>query len=235
MEDVVIIGFGGHAKSVVDSAIKLKKYKIIGYTDVVDRDCGLKYLGTDAVLKNINEAGIKKAVLGIGYMGNSFVRDSVVDQIKTLGFEFLTVVDPTATIAADAVIGEGVFIGKNVIVNADTRIGNYCIINTGSIIEHENVIGDYSHVAVGAVLCGDVKIGHHSVIGANTTIIQGKKIGCRCIIGANSTVLTDVKDDMKVYGLVKKLGGYDLTRHKHTEKSFYLTWDFEKKDWRCAV
>ena len=34
MEDIIIVGYGGHAKSVADVIERQKQYKIAGYTDV---------------------------------------------------------------------------------------------------------------------------------------------------------------------------------------------------------
>lgn len=203
MEDIVVIGFGGHAKSVVDSIIMNGRYHIIGYTDITERNSKFIYLGKDDILSYIYGNGVHKAVLGIGFLGNHKIRDGIVKYVKGIGFEFPSIIDKSAIIAHDVEIGEGCFIGKNVVINAASKIGKFCIVNTGAIIEHDNIIGDYSHISVGAILCGETTIGRHTMIGAGATIIQGKKIGKNCIIGANSTVLTNVEDDMKVYGIVK--------------------------------
>lgn len=204
-EQIIILGFGGHAKSVADSIIRMKSYAITGYTDVYKCDCQYNYLGNDDKLEELYHQGIHKAVLGVGYIGNSTVRDSLVRKAKEIGFVFPIIVDPSAIIAPDVEIGEGTFIGKNSIVNADSKIGNYCILNTGSIVEHENIIGNFSHIAVGAILCGNVKIGHHSMIGAGATIIQGKSVGDNVIIGANSTVNSDFSNDCIAVGSPAKV------------------------------
>ena len=201
-ERIVILGFGGHAKSLADSILKDGKYHIAGYTDTHDCKSRFKYLGTDDQLIDIYKQGIDKAVLGVGFIGHSGVRDKLVNIAKSIGFEFPVIIDPSAMVANDAVVGEGTFVGKGVVINAESRIGNFCIVNTGAIVEHENIIGDYSHVAVGAILCGNVSVGHHSLIGAGTTVIQGKMIGDNCIVGANSTVLANVEDNVKCYGIV---------------------------------
>lgn len=204
-EQIVILGFGGHAKSVADSIIRTNNYTIAGYTDVHKCDCQYNYLGNDDKLEKLYHQGIHKAVLGVGYMGDSAIRDSLVQKAKKIGFAFPIIVDPSAIIASDVKIGEGTFIGKNSVVNADTKIGNYCILNTGSIVEHENIIGNFSHIAVGAILCGNVKIGHHSMIGAGATIIQGKSVGDNVIIGANSTVNSDFSNDCIAVGSPAKV------------------------------
>ncbi len=204
MDDIVIIGFGGHAKSIADSIEEAGIYKIVGYTDDKDCHCRYTYLGTDDALESLYKKGFRKAVIGLGFLGNSNVREIIVESAKKIGYEFPAIIDKTAVIASDVSIGEGSFIGKSAIVNAASEIGDYCIINTGAIIEHENVIGDYSHIAVGAILCGEVSVGCHTMIGAGTTVIQCRKIGNNCIIGANSTVLSDVGNNLTVYGVVKR-------------------------------
>ncbi len=204
MEDIVFIGFGGHAKSIADSINYAGKYNIVGYTDVKDRHCKYRYLGTDDALCKVFNSGVRKAVIGIGFLGNSLQRDQLVSLAKAIGFEFPYIIDPSATVANDAIIGDGCYIGKRAVVNADSHIGDFCIINTGAIIEHENRIGMYSHIAVGAILCGEITVGDHSFIGAGATIIQGRRIGNNCIIGANSTILADVDDSLKVYGIVRR-------------------------------
>lgn len=202
-ETIVLLGYGGHAKSVADSILQAGKHNIIGYTDLHECESCFPYLGTDDVLETLFRHGVRNAVLGVGYMGKSRIRDKLVYTAKRIGFQFPTIIDPSANVTEDAKIGEGTFIGKATVINTGSSIGNFCIINTGAIIEHENTIGSHSHVAVGSVLCGNVKIGHHSMIGAGTVIIQGINIGDNCIIGANSTVLSNVRDNMKCYGIIK--------------------------------
>lgn len=203
MEDIVIIGFGGHAKVIADSIEQSEKYNIVGYTDVEKSKSNYSYIGSDEGLISLFQKGVRKAVIGLGYLGKSSLRDKLVSFAKEIGYEFPVIRDSTAIISSDVVIEEGTYIGKNAVINAGSKIGKYCIINTGTIIEHENIIGDYSHISVGTILCGEVSVGHHSMIGAGTTVVQCRKIGNHCIVGANSTVLEDVSDNAKVYGIIK--------------------------------
>lgn len=205
MEKIVIIGYGGHAKSVIDSIVADGVYEIIGYTDVEDRNAkDMPYLGTDDALKKIYDSGVCYAAFGIGYMGRSWTRFKVYHQVKEIGFHLPVISDPSAIIANSARIGEGTFVGKRAVINADASIGKMCIVNTGSIIEHGNIIKDYSHIAVGAVLCGDVVVGEHCLIGANSTILQGLSIGNDSIIGCGSIVLKDVESKVTRYGIIGK-------------------------------
>ncbi len=206
MDKLIIIGYGGHAKSVIDSVKSTNQYEIVGYTDLEDRNSlEIAYLGKDDELGTLYEFGINHAFFGLGFMGKSLVRNKLYKRCKEIGFKFPVIADDSATIANNVQIGEGTYIGKRAVINSYTKIGRTCIINTGAIIEHENVIGDFTHVAVGATLCGNVCIASNCLIGANSTIIQGLSIGNNVIVGAGSVVTSDISDNNTVIGVPAKI------------------------------
>lgn len=188
MEGIILVGYGGHAKSIADSIERAKKYRIVGYTDIEQRNSDYHYLGTDEVLAKHFERGIKNAVIGVGYLGKGDLRQRLYRRLKEIGYDLPVIIDPSAIISSSAVIEEGTFVGKGAIVNAEAMIGKMTIINTKALIEHECRVGDYSHVAVGAVLCGQVEIGDACLIGASATIIQGRKIESKEIVPAGVVV-----------------------------------------------
>ena len=200
---IIIIGFGGHGKSVLDSIERSGQYEIAGYVDAEKKDSKYAYLGNDDALPELYDSGIPYAALGAGCVTDCTLRDRLIHSAKEAGFAFPMIIDPDVSIARDVSIGEGTFVGKRAVVNAGSVVGEYCIINTGAIIEHDNRIADFSHISVGAILCGDVSVGEHTLIGAGATVIQGRRIGNHCIIGAGSLVLRDLADGEKVTGVVK--------------------------------
>ena len=206
MEDIVLVGFGGHAKSVIDSIERAKKFHIIGFTDIVAQKeyRGYKYLGNDDVLQKYFDEGIKCAAVTLGYMGTGKIRDYLYYRLKRIGFCLPVIIDSSSVLAEDVIIKEGTFVGKNCVINSASEIGSMCIINTGAVIEHESYVGDFSHVSVNATLCGSVMLGEHCFVGANSTIIQNVRVESECIIGAGSVVLGDVAIGQKVFGIVKK-------------------------------
>lgn len=202
MENIILVGYGGHAKSVVDILESTKKYNIIGYTDIKEAmDARHKYWGTDDELTDVYENGTNHAVICIGYMGHGNLRDHMYKKLKNIGFNLPTIIDSTAIVSKSTTILEGTVIGKGVIINAEAMIGKMCIINSGAIVEHEDRIGDYCHIGVGATLCGNVKIADHCFIGANSTVIQGIDIGARAIVAAGATVIKEINSGKVYYGL----------------------------------
>lgn len=188
MEEILLVGFGGHAKSIADCIERMEVYHIAGYTDWEDNVSKYKYLGTDDNLERIFESGVKKAVLGVGYLGKGQLRQRLYNRLKEIGFELPVIIDPSAIVSETAVIGEGTFIGKSAVINAEAVVGKMAIINTRALVEHECVVGDYVHMAVASVICGQVKVGEAAFIGANATVIQCMEIEPGRIVPAGMTI-----------------------------------------------
>lgn len=206
MKKIILIGAGGHAKSVVDSIEQAAEYEIVGFSDnpishkEIYRD--YKVICTDEDLEKIYTAGVKNAFITVGYMGNSSVREKIYNKLRSIGFNIPTIIDSSAVIARDVKIGAGCFIGKTAVINSQARIGDLGIINTAAVIEHECDIGFNVHLAGNSILCGNVTVGNDVFIGAGSVVIQGINIGSDVIIGAASTVIHNVKDHSKLFGIV---------------------------------
>ena len=197
MEEIVLVGYGGHARSVADCIERQNKYRIVGYTDVEQRNSRYQYLGTDTVLKDWYEQGIKNAAVGIGYMGKGTLRERLYESLRAIGYELPVIADPSAVISDHVQIGEGTFIGKGAVVNAEARIGKMAIINSMALVEHDCIVEDYAHVAVSGVLCGQVKVGKAAFIGANATILQCMEIPSKVTIPAGEVVRRNYRMEVK--------------------------------------
>lgn len=188
LEKIIIAGFGGHGKSVADIIKRNGNYEIVGYTDITEQNSIYKYLGTDSVLEEYFNKGIKNIAVGIGYLGKGNIRESLYNKVKGIGFELPVIADPSAIISEDVTINEGTIIGKGAIINTEASIGKMCIINTHAIIEHECTVGDFCHISVGSVLCGQADVQDRAFVGANAVVIQCRQVKEGQIVPAGSTV-----------------------------------------------
>ncbi|WP_242827239.1 acetyltransferase [Butyrivibrio hungatei] len=199
---LLLIGGGGHCKSVLDCVLSLDKYSDIG---IIDSEIGTKIMdipviGSDDDLPNLFKSGWSDAIVTVGSVGNTRVRHKLYEMLKAIGFNMPVIVDSTAIVADKVEIGEGTFIGKGAIVNSETSIGCCTIINSGSIVEHECNIGAFCHISTGATLCGQVKVGDDAHVGAGTVVRQCITIGSNTLIGCGSVVVENVPDKVKAYG-----------------------------------
>ena len=202
MENIILLGLGGHAHSVVDSIEQAGKYNIIGFLETREmqgkRFRDYQVLGVDDNIQEYFDKGIRNAFITIGFLGYGNIRNQLYKQLKDIGYAVPNIIDRTAVVSKKIELEDGIFIGKNAVINANAKIGEMCIINTGAIVEHDCEIGRFSHIAVGSVLCGGVLVGEQTLIGANATVIQEKRIGNCCIIGAGSTIRKNVEKNSMV-------------------------------------
>lgn len=206
MKDIVLLGSGGHAKSVVDIIEQNPDYRIIGFLELPNKQTfsyhNYRVLGDDSMLETLMTSDIRYAYPAMGYMGKGDIRRKMYERLCELGYSIPNFIDQSAILAKDVVIKEnsGVFIGKRAVINSNARLEEMTIINSGAIIEHDCVVQAGTHVAVGAVVCGETHIGRQCLIGANATIKQCVSIGDKVIVGAGSVVLTDVSNNQIIYG-----------------------------------
>lgn len=196
MENILLLGIGGHAHSVVDSIEQSGKYSIVGFLDKAEKrgECFRDYqvLDTDDALSKFYNSGIRNAFITLGYMGKDVIRSRLYYQLKRIGYTVPNIIDNSAIIASDISLEDGIFVGKRAVINANVYVEKMCIINTGAIIEHDCKVGAFSHISVGSILCGNVCVGKEVFVGANAVVIQGKNVEDKCIIGAGTTVVKNV-------------------------------------------
>ena len=204
---LVIVGAGGHARVVLDTALLLN-HRIHGILDLQFNESGEYILGIPVIggtelLKQLNPDEFMIAIA----IGDNHSRANWHDKVQSHGFELCTLIHPTANLSEQEMkIEPGVFINAGAVINACVSIGTGTIINTGAIIDHECEIGKFVHVAPGCSIAGRVKIGDSSFIGIGAAIIDKITIGSRAIIGANSTISKAVNEGEKVVGINKRVG-----------------------------
>lgn len=204
MEKVILLGMGGHSHSVIDSIENEGKYQIVGAVEV-EPYLDMQYknysvIGSDKNLFEIFESGVQNAFICIGFLQDGNLRNRLYKKLKKIGYNLPNIIDPTAVLASNVLLGEGNYIGKKVVINANSQIRNMCIINTGAIIEHDCFVDDFSHISVGAILCGNVSVGYESFVGSNATIIQGQVVGKNATVGAGAVVISNVEESCTVIG-----------------------------------
>ena len=194
-QPAIVVGAGGHAAVIISSLQRLG-VEILGATSR-DNQKGVQILGV-SVIGNDEEISVWTPTdimlangIGMVAVGQSN-RHRCAEKMRNLGFQFRTVVDPTAVIASQVILAEGVQILAGTIVQPRTSIGRDSIINTGARIDHDCDIEMECHICPGVTLAGGVKVGRGSMIGAGATVIPGITIGEGSLIGAGFVVCSDV-------------------------------------------
>lgn len=192
-KNLILIGGGGHCKSVIDVA-ESAGYNILGILDMPE-DIGksvldYKIIGTDDDIPQFADKA--EFIITVGFIKNPDIRMRIFDKVREAGGKLATVISSTAHVSRYASIGEGTVVMHQAVVNAGAKIGENCIINTFCNIEHDAVIGDQCHISTGAMVNGDCKVGKLCFIGSQSVLANGISICDDVIVGAGSLVRKNI-------------------------------------------
>jgi len=187
--EIIVIGAGGHARSIIDVIEDSSLFKIAGIIDnnlkLGEKILNYEVIGCDEDLKKLRQK-YKYAVIGIGHIKSNEIRKKMFHLLKQLGFILPVIVSKRAYVSKHTFIDEGSVILHLSMINANTKIGKNCIINSKALIEHDVIIKDNCHIATGAIVNGGVVIGQDSFIGSGSVIQEYAVIKSNSFIKANS-------------------------------------------------
>ncbi|WP_276091117.1 acetyltransferase [Pedobacter sp. JY14-1] len=197
MENIILIGAGGHCRACIDVIEQSNVFQIKG---ILDRDemAGRDVLGYPIIGTDDDIASFVKLkynfLISFGQIKSSEGRQTLFNKLVKLGAKLPVIVSSKAYISKHAKIGAGTIVMHNGLVNAGARIGLNCILNTGSVVEHDCLIGNHVHISTESIVNGNCKIGHQSFIGSNVTISNNITLVEKSIIGAGAVVTADITE-----------------------------------------
>lgn len=207
-KEIILVGGGGHCKSVIELVRSVGEYHVAGIVDLPSAAgstvMGVPVVGTDDHLPELRKKYSAFAVT-IGQIKNHTARKRLFDLLRSLDAELPVIIARTAFVAPSAKLGDGTLVFHQAVVNAEAVIGQNCIINNLSLVEHEAIVGDHCHISTGAMVNGNVTIGEGCFIGSNASIRQGVGIGPAVVVGAGSIVLKDVPAQQTVAGVPARI------------------------------
>ena len=195
---VIILGAGGHAKVIAEALIRLGNV-ILGFVtpdkEPIAPFLGIKVIGDDSIVSTFSPDDVVLAN-GIGALPYQKLRWDLASRMRKLGYSFMTIAHPSAIIARDVVLAEGVQVMAGSVIQPGTQISRDCIINTGVLIDHDCIIEESCHLAPGVVFSGGVNVGEGTHIGVGTSVIQNISIGKNSVIAAGSLLFKDVPSEV---------------------------------------
>ena len=206
MTALLILGCGGHAKVVAETALASGRFTTIAFVD--DRCSspgdlppvlGWPVLGPlpQALQPSLRNQFAAAAVA----IGHAATRLNWQQQLFAAGYELPVLIHPSAWVSPSAEIGCGSVIFAQVVVQAQAVIGDGAILNTSCSIDHDVQLADGVHICPGVHIAGEVLVGERSWIGIGASVIQQVRIGCDVTIGAGAAVVGDLPDGVTAVGV----------------------------------
>ena len=191
MREILILGAGGHCRSIIDVIELEDKFRIAGIIDnelpVGSRVLDYEVIGNDNDLENLRSK-YEYAIIGVGQIKTPKIRIKLFNLLKGLDFKLPVIVSPRAYVSKYAKIGEGTVIMHDALVNTNAKIGKNCIINTKALIEHDVIIEDNCHISTGAIVNGGTIIRKNTFFGSNAMAKEYIEIEAESIIGGGVTL-----------------------------------------------
>lgn len=176
MRRLLIVGAGGHGRSVAEAVLLSGGYRLAGFVDdaapALDRVWDVPVLGTTADFSCYRQ----HADLAIVAIGNNGLREALSGRLLAAGFELATVVHPRAVVSPRALLGAGSTIMAGAIVGTDARLGCGVIVNSGAVVDHDVHVHDYGHLGVNACMAGGAVLGRGAWMHAGAAVGYGVKV-----------------------------------------------------------
>jgi UDP-N-acetylbacillosamine N-acetyltransferase len=203
---LVILGFGGHARSVADIALR-SGWDRLQFYDINARP--------DEHFNGFPATGQLPDRLPSGWSfflgaGDNRARENQLGAFPA--DRLATLISPRSYIGIAASVGVGSLVTHSAHLGPAARVGQGVIINTGAIIDHETCVGDFSHISVGATLAGRCRVGRRVMVGVGASVRDGCSIGDDIIVGVGSVVVSDLLEPGVYLGLPAKLLRRDLQK-----------------------
>ena len=191
MKEIILIGAGGHCKSVIDVIEQEGQFVIAGIVDKTEL-LGIDVLGYPVIGSDSDLVGLAKiytyALVTVGQILSPEVRIKLFDIAKKAGFSLPKIISPKAYVSNHTFIGDGTVVMHDALINAGASVGDNCIINSKAIIEHDCKVSNHCHISTNAVINGSVIIEDGCFIGSGATTNNSITIKKNSFIKAGSIV-----------------------------------------------
>lgn len=200
---VLIFGGGGQGKTLIDLLHLTGAHPVAGIIDdgllPGSQVLGEPVLGGASLLPELRARGLRLALNAVGGIGSVDVRLRVFDRLAAAGFEFPTVVHPTAFIEPSAMLEDGIQILPFTYIGSAARVGFGTLINAHVVVSHDCQVGRVVNLSPGALLAGGARVLDCSQVGMGVTVNVNVTVGERARVGNGATVKADVPPSGRVY------------------------------------
>ena len=195
---VVVVGTGLFSEVAKDYFNEFSHYEVVAFScheqyKTGDTYSGLPLISLEQLSENYSPDNYSVFV-AIGYGKMNKMRQSVFEEVKSIGYQCVNFIHPNVKIWDSTEIGENVFIFEDNTIQPYTKIGNNTILWSGNHIGHHSTIGEHCFIASHVVVSGSCSIGNNTFIGVNATLHDSINIGRECLIGAGAIIAKDAYD-----------------------------------------
>jgi len=176
MRRLLIVGAGGHGRSVAEAVLLGSDWELAGFVDdgwPASKDVwGHPVLGDTRALAAVRES----ASFAIVAIGNNAVREGLHRRLREAGFDLATVIHPKAVVSPRARLGAGCAVMASAVVGTEASLGEGVIVNCAAVVDHHCRVEDFGHLGTGACMAGGTVMGRSAWMQAGSSLGYGLKV-----------------------------------------------------------
>lgn len=181
MKRLLIVGAGGHGRSVAEAAQVAGGFTVVGF---VDDATEARQVWAWPVVGAISELPKYRdlADTAIVAIGKNELREKLCDRLQAANFELATIVHPRAVVSPSARIGAGSAIMAGAIVGTEAELGKGTIVNCGAVVDHHCRVENFGHLGVNAAMAGGSILGRGAWMQAGSALGYGVKVAAWAVL-----------------------------------------------------
>ena len=200
MEELILIGAGGHGRDVADAALAAGRI-VVGFLDDDPELHGTSIFGSP-VLGGLERLSSHPSIGVVISLSAPASKRRIDDRVRAAGARLAEpIVHPAATVSRFAVLDDGVVVLAGAVIQAGARIGRSAYVHTASSISHDVRIEAYASLHPGVQIGGGASIGEGCFVGIGAVVLPGVRIGSGTTIGAGAVVLRDLPGEVTAVGV----------------------------------
>ena len=192
---VLLYCAGNYAEVLYDAILEERKYQVAAFIDYSGNLTRNTIFNLPVYHPEQLQDIYNKGVRFIHINTNDFKKTEMIAEFsKKIGFKLLSIIHPKSAVAADAMLGENIYIGPQAVIGPGVKIGDFTKILNCASVAHHSAVGTYGQISDGARISGNVCVGNHCVIGLNAAINNHVTIGDHVIVVSMANVTQNIPD-----------------------------------------
>lgn len=182
---LVIVGAGGHGRSVLELARSSGAYDVTAFlddeqppgTDIL----GVPVWGPTSLLDTLTSRRVQTVHIAIG---RNVTRQALCERARSARLVLATLIHPRALVSPSAVLGAGSAVMALAAVGTEATLGEGVIVNAGAVVDHHAQVGAFGHLGASATMAGGTAIGARAWLQAGAALGYGVRLPDDSVVSA---------------------------------------------------
>ena len=205
---LIFIGGGSFLKELLWTAMSIpderRDWQVFGVIDE-DPDCARRFLPEEGctlpVLSSVEDYSPHPDEVFVPALGDPHRKLVTAELIESRGGCFINLFHPTALIAPQAKLNNGIFCFANAVISVGAQVDDFVTLNVGAVVGHDAVIGRGCTLSPYSVVNGKARLERGVFIGTHGSIIPKQVAHEGSCIGAGSVAVGAVSAGITVMGV----------------------------------